>query len=340
MKKFISVALAPVMLSGCAITVQTPSTVPAQKFVTTLIQDQLPIIKQAHAELAQVSRVKLNKPSSIVLPVNQKTKNPSHTSGSSSLVQQPAFELQAIRYIGKHPSLLMPASTGKSQTLRQAVTQILPVQWQQTYGQDLKPEVLRSLPLQWKSNVQWPYVLNQLMLKEGLIATIDWTNQRVSISKPSSFGGITESPSGKDIPTPSILATATSKVEVQVTNRDSFDQKSTQAVSGIKKTTATIIMPKPIIHKKVWRIEAGNTLKDTIFNWSASEKCATSGINNWTVVWMTPVNYRIDAPLQFEGNYRDALNSLFTLYGTAKVPLYAGARSEQCVLSVDDKEIH
>ncbi|MCW7763425.1 toxin co-regulated pilus biosynthesis Q family protein [Photorhabdus luminescens] len=321
MKKFISVALAPVMLSGCAITVQTPSTVPAQKFVTTLIQDQLPIIKQAHAELAQVSRVKLNKPSSIVLPVNQKTKNPSHTSGSSSLVQQPAFELQAIRYIGKHPSLLMPASAGKSQTLRQAVTQILPVQWQQTYGQDLKPEVLRSLPLQWKSNVQWPYVLNQLMLKEGLIATIDWTNQHLSISKPSSFGGIT-------------------KVEVQVTNRDSFDQKSTQAVSGIKKTTATIIMPKPIIHKKVWRIEAGNTLKDTIFNWSASEKCATSGINNWTVVWMTPVNYRIDAPLQFEGNYRDALNSLFTLYGTAKVPLYAGARSEQCVLSVDDKEIH
>ncbi|KOY61556.1 hypothetical protein AM629_13065 [Photorhabdus heterorhabditis] len=322
MKKFITVSLAPVMLSGCAITVQTSSTVPAHKFVTTLIQDQLPIIEQAHAELAQVSRVKLNKPSSIVLPVNQKTKNIPYILNSSSLTQQPAFELQAIRYIGKHPNLLMPASAGKSQTLRQAVTQILPVQWQQTYKQNLKPEVFRLIPLQWKSNVQWPYVLNQLMLKEGLIATIDWTNQRVSISKPS------------------ILAAATPKVKALVTNRDSFDQKSTQAVSGIEKTTATVIVPKPIIHKKIWRIKAGNTLKDTIFNWSASEKCATPGINNWTVAWMTPINYRIDAPLQFEGSYHDALNNLFTLYGTAKVPLYAGIRSKQCVLSVDDKEIH
>ncbi len=76
------------------------------------------------------------------------------------------------------------------------------------------------------------------------------------------------------------------------------------------------------------------------FNWAASEACNQPGISHWTVAWSTPVNYRIDAPLQFEGSFRDALNSLFTLYGTAQVPLYAGIRPLQCVISVDDKEVH
>ncbi|OEU25172.1 hypothetical protein BI323_15565 [Yersinia ruckeri] len=76
-----------------------------------------------------------------------------------------------------------------------------------------------------------------------------------------------------------------------------------------------------------------------MFLWAVGEKCAVPGISNWTIAWLTSVNYRIDAPLQFEGDFRDALNSLFTLYGAAKVPLYAGVRQPQCVISVDDKEV-
>lgn len=97
---------------------------------------------------------------------------------------------------------------------------------------------------------------------------------------------------------------------------------------------------KEVPTPKVWRIEAGSTLKDTLFSWAAAEKCSTPGVANWTVAWLTSANYRIDAPLQFDGSFRDALNSLFTLYGTAQVPLYAGVRQAQCVISVDDKEIH
>jgi hypothetical protein len=103
-------------------------------------------------------------------------------------------------------------------------------------------------------------------------------------------------------------------------------------------TPTPVPVPKPA--PKTWRIEAGIMLKDALFNWAAAEKCSVPGIETWTVVWMTPVKYRVDAPLQFTGDLRTALNSLFTLYGSAKVPLYAGIRSAQCLISVDDKELH
>ncbi|WP_426575560.1 TcpQ domain-containing protein (plasmid) [Xenorhabdus stockiae] len=312
MKKSICIALTPVVLSGCAIKPETPSITSAQKFVTTLIQDQLPIIKQAHTELAQVSSTPL-KPN-----ISQPNKNTIHAPDRVlALKSQPDTKLLAIRHIGKQPDLLMPAIAGNGQSLYKSITQIIPVQWQQTYKNTLKPEAHRSL--KWKGNAQWPHVLNQIMLQEGLIATIDWSNQRVLIAnKTSNF----ESLSDKTSPTLPILTT------------------TKQTTSGIEKAATGSALSHSRDHKKVWRIEAGNTLKDILFNWSASEKCTTPGINNWTVVWMTSINYRIDAPLQFEGSYHDALNKLFTLYGSAKVPLYAGIRNEQCVLSIDDKEVH
>jgi len=39
------------------------------------------------------------------------------------------------------------------------------------------------------------------------------------------------------------------------------------------------------------------------------------GIKNWTVAWLTPTNYRFDAPLTFDGSFREMLNRLFILYG-------------------------
>ncbi|EHK8785587.1 TcpQ domain-containing protein, partial [Salmonella enterica subsp. enterica serovar Bardo] len=41
------------------------------------------------------------------------------------------------------------------------------------------------------------------------------------------------------------------------------------------------------------------------------------------LAWNTTVNYRIDAPLSFSGSFRQAVNDLFILYGTASTPLYA-----------------
>lgn len=86
-----------------------------------------------------------------------------------------------------------------------------------------------------------------------------------------------------------------------------------------------------------WRAEQGATLKDTLYQWAAAEACANSLKGNWNVIWLTEVNYRIDAPLFFSGSFREALTALFRLYSAAKVPLYAGISRSQCLLKVDTK---
>lgn len=137
------------------------------------------------------------------------------------------------------------------------------------------------------------------------------------------------------VPTPTKSAPPHTPVSKLLANKEKNLIASPSSKPMMMTSPASAVMPAP----KIWRIEAGSTLKDTLFNWAAAEKCIAPGITTWTVAWQTPVNYRIDAPLQFKGDFLTALNSLFTLYGSAKVPLYAGTRSAQCVVSVDDKEI-
>lgn len=133
-------------------------------------------------------------------------------------------------------------------------------------------------------------------------------------------------------------------------NQKVSDGKKAVATTNLVKSPATqvsatkvapVTKPLPVVKppSKIWRIDAGIMLKDAIYNWAAQEKCSVPGVETWNVVWLTQVKYRVDAPLQFTGDFRTALNSLFTLYGSAKVPLYAGIRSGQCLISVDDKEM-
>lgn len=317
MKSFIPVALAPVVLTGCALNTHTPPAVPAQHFVTTRIQEQLPLIQQAQAELAKASRVQLSTRTPLPIPSKTlPTKNASVT-----------------------PAL---AGAGKSQTLRQALRQIVPAGWQVTFSQELKPDTRETL--QWAGNDQWPFVLDDVLQRNGKVALLDWQTQRVSVAAKSAAFTPGTAVALPQIKTPGSASTTpviTDKQNVVAPGRNPFGGKlpASPPVAAIK-TTAFVTLPKTVVKPKVWRIEAGSTLKDTLFNWAASETCSTPGVANWTVAWLTQANYRIDAPLQFEGNFRDALNGLFTLYGTAKVPLYAGIRNEQCVISVDDKEIH
>lgn len=344
MKMLIPVALAPVVLSGCALTAHKPPATPAQQFVTSLIQEQRPLIQQAQAELALVSNVRL-KPKNPLPAVPQKTDKPvlnaANNSQSSRLAGQKIAGLHAVSFTDGRPSTPALAGAGQAQSLRQAVTRIVPAGWQHSYAVGIKPDVRR--PLQWRGNDQWPYVLNKLLLQEKLKATIDGATQHIVISNQSA--GSTVAPANSAVPVKPIklsgnpvLSESKPVSASQVLSKNPFGQKSPPVLPV--KNSVSVVMPKTVVSPKVWRIEAGSTLKDTLFNWSATEKCSTPGVSHWTVAWLTPVNYRIDAPLQFEGSYREALNNLFTLYGSAKVPLYAGIRSNQCVISVDDKEIN
>lgn len=352
MKSFIPVVFAPVVLTGCALNVKMPPTVPAQEFVTTLIQEQIPLIKQAQNELAQVSKVRIsplaNKvPSGLVKPDldNASVKK----SELTPLAGQSVPTFKQIRYIGERPAAIGLARPGNARNLSQALKLIIPPGWQDIYSSNVQAEAHRAL--NWTGNDQWPFVLDTLLQQQGLVALIDWQKQQVSIAQKSeSFtpGDITPKPSlslaqpAQSLKTPLVPATTSPLVKTANTARNPFGAHTAAAVPATNSPTmkATIIAPKAVIKPKVWRIETGSTLKDTLFTWAADEKCSIPGVSHWTVAWLTQVNYRIDAPLQFEGNFREVLNSLFTLYGTTQVPLYAGVRSAQCVISVDDKEIH
>nr|WP_241390127.1 toxin co-regulated pilus biosynthesis Q family protein [Serratia proteamaculans]ULG13345.1 PilL [Serratia proteamaculans]ULG13558.1 PilL [Serratia proteamaculans]ULG17170.1 PilL [Serratia proteamaculans]ULG19544.1 PilL [Serratia proteamaculans] len=337
MKSFIPVALAPVVLTGCALNTHTPPAVPAQHFVTTLIQEQLPLIQLAQAELAKASRIQLS-----TKPVSSTSPPAKNATGTPALAGQAVPALHAIRYLGERIGTPALAGVGKSQTLRQALRQIVPAGWHITFSQELNPDTRESL--QWAGNDQWPFVLDDVLQRNSKVALLDWQTKRVSVAAKSAAFTPGTAVALPQIKTPGSASTTpviADKKNGVAPGRNPFAGKlPTPPSIAVVKTTAVVSLPKTVVKPKAWRIEAGSTLKDTLFNWAASETCATPGVANWTVAWLTQANYRIDAPLQFEGSFRDALNGLFTLYGTAKVPLYAGIRNEQCVISVDDKEIH
>lgn len=97
--------------------------------------------------------------------------------------------------------------------------------------------------------------------------------------------------------------------------------------------TAPVTTPAPA-PPAIWQAHKGDTLKDTLLRWTRESPCRGT---DWTVIWSTPVNYHIDAPLQFPGDFRAALTGIFTLYKTADKPLFAVVNAHQCVIQVTDR---
>ncbi|MOA33628.1 Toxin co-regulated pilus biosynthesis protein Q [compost metagenome] len=86
---------------------------------------------------------------------------------------------------------------------------------------------------------------------------------------------------------------------------------------------------------QLWRAEVGSTLKETLTRWAGSAKCDNGG--SWVVIWPVSLDYRIDAPLTFHGNFESVLVQVFDLYRQADKPLYAAASRMQCLVSVSDQ---
>ncbi|MGP2980166.1 toxin co-regulated pilus biosynthesis Q family protein [Serratia nevei] len=326
MKKWLPVVLAPAVLSGCSINNHSErSAITAQQLVTTLIEAQVSPLQQAQNELAAVTRVKQTKaPGKQIIS----------TSPSALAGQKLSASMTALRFVGNAPPPSALAGAGSASSLRDALRKIVPTGWTLSFSQDLHPD--EQIPQEWRGGVTWVDALNQLLDRQEKVALIDTSLHRVSIANKTEAFKVATTIKSKAV-TPSASPQSVTRGRNPFSGGKSADLK--QAVTP----APTANTPKKVIvvpQKQHWRIDAGNTLKDTLFNWAASEACNQPGISHWTVAWSTPVNYRIDAPLQFEGSFRDVLNSLFTLYGTAQVPLYAGIRPLQCVISVDDKEVH
>lgn len=137
---------------------------------------------------------------------------------------------------------------------------------------------------------------------------------------------------------------------ISVTNNSSPSQENkplahSQSMIAPSKTT-TLLTDKPLTamkvtlppkHVQTWQIEKGGTLKEGVMAWAIKDSCIAPGAKNWTVYWQTPINYQIDAPLRFSGDFKSALRSVLELYQSAKKPLYAETNSAQCLIRITDK---
>ncbi|EDV0068523.1 hypothetical protein XZ90_004360 [Salmonella enterica subsp. enterica] len=81
-----------------------------------------------------------------------------------------------------------------------------------------------------------------------------------------------------------------------------------------------------------WKAAAGITLQESLTAWAEKADCPNGG--HWVVIWQTPVDYLIEAPLTFRGSFESALDQVFDLYRPAEKRLYAEAHRAQCLVSV------
>ncbi|WP_448511486.1 PFGI-1 class ICE element type IV pilus protein PilL2 [Photorhabdus laumondii] len=123
------------------------------------------------------------------------------------------------------------------------------------------------------------------------------------------------------------------------------------SVTGGKSTTISSVSPTQPIKSllsgstpvatvpigNIWRAETGTTLRGTLERWANTTDCPVGG--HWVVVWSSPTDYRIDAPLMFKGNFESLLVQVFDLYRQAEKPLFAEVSRLQCLISVSDKPV-
>lgn len=163
----------------------------------------------------------------------------------------------------------------------------------------------------------------------------------------------------KNIPIKPVLATPTASVVNPISTAPTAAKPAPQiALTKAPTKPTTAIMPAPSaipaspmpMNKPVftpgapvaaapsgqlWRAEVGSTLKETLTRWASEAKCDNGG--NWVVIWPVTLDYRIDAPLAFHGNFESVLVQVFGLYRQADKPLFASASRLQCLVSVSDQ---
>lgn len=274
------------------------------------------------------------------------------TASTSALTVKPA-STPAASAAGAGPADGFIRQDGAAPTLRVALRKIVPAGQTVAFNKAVSadaPELWR-----WTGNDRWQYVADKMLAPRGLKAILNEKTRTVTVEPAQRAQNAPAPGKAASLPvSPGTPAKASPPGTVRVsprtdTGRNPFrgdkDIASASparpaAPAGPAPRTAAVPVTAPAtVQLRHWRIETGNTVKDWLYSQASAETCTVPGIKNWTIAWLTPTNYRVDAPLNFDGNFREMLNRLFTLYGTAKVPLYAGVRAAQCVVSVDDKEV-
>ncbi|EOP4195195.1 TcpQ domain-containing protein [Escherichia coli] len=201
-------------------------------------------------------------------------------------------------------------------SLQKAVKEIVPSDW----TAEISPEVTKTFrrTISWQGNDQWPYVLDKMLRNYGLTVIKNTEKRHLLIDFQQQKGKTSQKAPVSPDKTPA------SPVRTPVSS-DKLPQKPL--------TPATV--PQKQTEKLTWNLKKGSTLRDGLTEWASSSPCGNS---TWNLVWDTPVNYRIDAPLIFRGNFESALKDTLMLYLSADKPLYAFRNIAQCVITIKDTQ--
>ncbi|HDQ0131440.1 TPA: toxin co-regulated pilus biosynthesis Q family protein [Escherichia coli] len=201
-------------------------------------------------------------------------------------------------------------------SLQKALKEIVPSDW----TAEISPEVTKTFrrTISWQGNDQWPYVLDKMLRNYGLTVIKNTEKRHLLIDFQQQKGKTSQKAPVSPDKTPA------SPVRTPVSS-DKLPQKPLTPVTVPQKQT----------EKLTWNLKKGSTLRDGLTEWASSSPCGNS---TWNLVWDTPVNYRIDAPLIFRGNFESALKDTLMLYLSADKPLYAFRNISQCVITIKDTQ--
>lgn len=322
--------LLPLLLTGCQMHPTPDSDAPpAQQTVDALFQTSLTRITQAQRELAQSAGVRFDPvvPVAPARPVAVATPATKTSPAAVSLpLPSPPRHIAGLAHLhdtGTPDTLpALVSRDGKRQKLEAALKAIVPAGWTTVLSADIRQHF--TTKVSWQSGDQWPHTLDKLAGEYHLTITVMWASKQVTVALPAAGAATVTTTRAVSAP---LLSQAKAAAAPQ--------QTSAKAPTPAPAKTPVPVKSSPA-PATVWKADTGQTLKDVLFVWSAAADCHGK---HWTVDWVTETNYRIDAPLQFTGDYKEALNSIFGLYMNANVPLYAGTSTPQCLLKVDDKPV-
>lgn len=288
----------------------------------------------------------------------------STASGSSPLVdsgartnqvQQPKANmpssLPGLTFTGSPaPVTVLSLTPMRNLTLEQWIRHIMPSGWQLEYENALRPK-LNTRIVSVYTNDQWTRVLSRLLTEQSIAGQVDWDRQMVTLRRPGEMTS-THAPSQAIPAVPVTTSATTSPAKNPFSNGASV---STPVTTQDKKATSTAVsVPSvPVVPNKAqfstgqpvttmpigktWQAPSGATLREVMIKWAGETRCESGASPTWTVIWpMSVTDYRLDAPLTFQGAYESMLGQVFELYRTAKTPLYGQASRLQCVVSVSD----
>jgi hypothetical protein len=317
--------LFPALLGGCSLSAfHRPAVSDAQPYVDELITRNLAVIRQAQNDLKQTTTQTTSHSPAIPSPrPTDKRPSPAPTLAASQ-------GLANVKQSGTPETFSLVRVNARNQELEKLLYKVVPRGWKVNLSADLKSKFRQRISL--NDNDQWPHVLDKLLREHNLAALLEWEEQQISVTYRTSK--ISTATAKTPVTSPAIQTSA-EESEKKVTSPTPSPGFITKQVTK-KPEKITPTAPAAAL-SRAWSIAAGSTLKDGLMVWASQAVCQTQGISHWTLQWETPLNYRIDAPLHFYGDFDAALNGVFSLYQHAQRPLYAARILSQCLIRVNDK---